>query len=229
MNAELEPNLSIYQHRWWGGESLDLPNAKAVCVGRNYAAHARELNNPVPTEPLLFIKPSSAMVEMEPQFSIPSNQGECHVETEITLLVGSRLRNVSVEEADAAIIGVGLGLDLTLRDLQSELKRNGHPWERAKSFDGALVLSAFVDRENCPSLDDLSLSLELNGRLQQSGSVAEMLWSPLALVAEISRSFTLEPGDLVLTGTPAGVTALRQGDQLGASLCNRWSARSEVL
>jgi 2-keto-4-pentenoate hydratase/2-oxohepta-3-ene-1,7-dioic acid hydratase in catechol pathway len=200
-----------------------------VCIGRNYAEHARELNNPIPSEPLLFIKPASAMVAMEPKFSIPTDQGECHVETEITLLIGRRLQNVSAEEADSAIVGVGLGFDLTLRDVQHELKRNGHPWERAKSFDGALVLSAFIDRKSCPALNDLSLSLDLNGHLQQSGSVAQMLWSPLDLVAEISRSFTLEPGDLVLTGTPAGVTALHRGDQLGATLCNRWSVRSEVL
>ena len=221
--------MSTYQHRWWGGESIDLPNAKAVCVGRNYAAHAKELNNPIPSQPLLFIKPSSAMVAMVPNFVVPDDLGECHIETEISLLVGRQLRNATAADAEAAIIGVGLAYDLTLRDLQGELKRNGHPWERAKSFDGALALSEFVAREDCPPFNELSLSLNLNDRLQQVGSVAQMLWSPMDLLAEISRSFTLEPGDVVLTGTPAGVTALHKGDQLAATLCSRWTANSEVI
>merc|ERR1711879_589946 len=184
----------------------------------NYAAHAQELNNPVPDRPILFIKPGSAAVPMVPAFSIPVDQGAVHHELEIALLIGKPLRHASATESDLAIAGIGLGLDLTLRDVQQELKDNGHPWERAKAFDGSCPLSGFVDTRRVPDWQNLTLCLKRNGVMQQQGNSAAMIFGIVALLVEISRTFTLEPGDIVLTGTPAGVGPLKPGDCLEASL-----------
>ena len=119
--------------------------SKIVCVGRNYSAHAKELNNPIPKEPLLFIKSTNCLVDLDKPIQIPKEQGECHHELEISVLIGKKLTKASREEAIDAIDGIGLALDLTLRDLQSKLKSKGQPWERAKSFDGACPVSGFVD------------------------------------------------------------------------------------
>jgi len=134
-----------YQHRWIDGSAIDLPVGKVVCVGRNYAEHARELGNEVPDAPILFIKPASSLVPMAPSFNIPTDQGEVHHEIEMALLVSERLQNVDALTAQWSMAGFGLGLDLTLRDVQNELKKKGHPWERAKAFDGACPVSGFID------------------------------------------------------------------------------------
>ena len=204
---------------------------KIVCVGRNYAAHAKELNNPIPSEPILFIKPASSAVDLSPSFSIPEDQGSVHHELEIALLIGQPLVNADENEVAGAIAGVGLGLDLTLRDVQAKLKEKGHPWERAKSFDGACPLTGFVSvaqfsEDNWPSISlDLGLTLEKNGQLQQQGSSADMLFAILPLIAHMSENFSLQPGDVILTGTPAGVGPLEKGDSLSCTL----SLANEVL
>ena len=193
---------------------------KIVCVGRNYAAHAKELNNPIPSEPILFIKPASSAVPIAPTFSIPTDQGSVHHELEIAILIGEALTKATEDQVAVSIAGVGLGLDLTLRDVQDKLKEKGHPWERAKSFDGACPLTEFVS-VSLPSKGDwqsLGLKLEKNGQLQQQGSSAEMLFSILPLIAHMSQNFSLQPGDVILTGTPAGVGPLKVGDSLLAEL-----------
>lgn len=202
-----------YAHHFLDGGSCELPPGKIVCVGRNYAAHARELGNEVPEAPILFLKPSTAMAPLAEAFSIPAGRGECHHETEITLLIGKRLHHASEAECHAGIAGIGLGLDLTLRDLQNELKKKGHPWEVAKAFDGAAPLSGFL-RPDGFVLDDIHFSLSVNGETRQRGHSADMITPILPLLAYISRIFTLEPGDVVMTGTPEGVAALRTGDVL---------------
>ena len=157
-----------YQHQYVDGSVIDLPMGKVVCVGRNYAEHARELNNPVPTEPLLFIKPATSVVPMAPSIKLVQGRGPVHYETEIALLIGAPLSGmVSEEEAEAAIIGVGLALDLTLRELQDQLKAKSHPWERAKAFDGACPLSPFVPKAEAGDLHALSLQLDINGERRQ--------------------------------------------------------------
>lgn len=218
-----------YHHHWISGEPVELPVGKVVCVGRNYAAHARELGNTVPEAPILFIKPASALVPMAPGFSIPIDQGEVHHELEMALLVGERLRHVDAITAQWSMAGFGLGLDLTLRDLQAELKKHGHPWERAKAFDGACPMSAFVDARGVSWKQPIAISLEVNGTLRQRGDTTQMLFPVFELVAEMSRSFTLEPGDIVLTGTPPGVAALHPGDQLLARFGNMLQVNTEVL
>lgn len=209
--------MADYQHLWKDGTPVHLPLGKIVCVGRNYAEHARELNNPVPSEPLLFIKPATAAVHVTRPIELPAHGGEVHYETELAVLIGRPLSNASADEVRAAILGYGLALDLTLRELQSRLKEKGHPWERAKAFDGACPLSPFVAAEKLPD-DDIHFSLEIDGERRQDGNTADMLVPVVPLIAHISSHFTLLPGDVVLTGTPKGVGPLRSGQTLTLQL-----------
>lgn len=202
-----------YVHTFLDGGPCEHALGKVVCVGRNYAAHARELGNAVPEEPILFLKPATAVVPLAQGVRLPVGRGDCHHETEITVLIGRTLTNVSEAECYAAIAGIGLGLDLTLRDLQNELKKKGHPWEVAKAFDGAAPLSPFL-RPDGFALDDIRFSLSVNGEVRQRGHSADMITPILPLLAYVSRIFTLEPGDVVMTGTPEGVAPLRSGDAL---------------
>lgn len=190
---------------------------KIVCVGRNYAAHAAELNNPLPSAPLLFMKPASAAAVLERPLQLPAGLGAVHHEMEMAVLIGAPLRNAGEDEIIPAIAGLGVALDLTLRDVQDQLKREGHPWERAKAFDGAYPVSGFVDARGL-DLGNLTLQLWRNGKLQQDGNTGQMLFATLGLIAEISRIFSLQPGDIVSTGTPAGVGPLVSGDELIATL-----------
>ena len=193
------------------------PLGKIVCVGRNYAAHAAELNNPLPSVPLLFMKPASAATALGQPLQLPAGLGAVHHEMEMAVLIGAPLRNAEEKEIIAAIAGVGVALDLTLRDVQDQLKREGHPWERAKGFDGAYPLSGFIGAQGL-DLRNLKLQLWRNGKLQQDGNTGQMLFSTLELIGEISRVFSLQPGDVVSTGTPAGVGPLASGDKLIATL-----------
>lgn len=207
-----------YTHRIKDNAEIQLPLGKVVCVGRNYADHAAELNNPIPTEPMLFIKPASSVVAMEVPFAVPQGLGSVHFETEMAILIGERLQHADLTAAQNAIVGIGLGLDLTLRDLQDELKKKGHPWEKAKAFDGACPLSVFVAPEDMADLQDQQIRLTVNGELRQDGNSSHMLNHVLPLISYISTFFTLEPGDVVLTGTPAGVGPVAPGDQLQVEL-----------
>ncbi len=207
-----------YQHCYADGSSARLPVGKVVCIGRNYADHAKELNNPIPAEPLLFMKPATSIVPMAEPFALPKGLGEVHFETEMALLIGERLCKVDEATALAGINGVGLALDLTLRDIQSQLKSQGQPWEKAKGFDGACPLSVFVPVADIGDLQQLQIRLTVNGELRQDGNTSMMLNPVASLLSYISQFFTLEPGDVVLTGTPAGVGPVRPGDKLWVEL-----------
>ncbi len=219
--------MQDYQHIV-DGETVNLPLGKVVCVGRNYAAHARELNNPVPTEPVLFIKPNTALATLGEAIFIPSHLGGCHFETEMSILIGQPLTECNEAQAQAAILGVGIGLDLTLRDLQQQLKDKGLPWEKAKSFDGACPASEFISPDQLGDLQHQQIRLSLNQQVRQDGNSADMLTPVLPLLVYISQFFTLLPGDLVFTGTPAGVGPLAIGDQLELSLSEVIHCRTEV-
>jgi len=209
--------MQNYQHLWKDGNPVHLPLGKIVCIGRNYAEHARELNNPVPDEPLLFIKPSTAAVHLTRPLDFPRDRGSVHFETELAVLIGRPLTNASTAEAKAAILGYGLALDLTLRDVQSQLKEKGQPWERAKAFDGACPLSPFVPAELLPE-DNIHFTLDIDGERRQTGDTRDMLHPVLELIAHMSSQFTLLPGDVVLTGTPKGVGPLQAGQTLSLEL-----------
>lgn len=214
-------NLLGSQNRWQLG--------KVVAVGRNFAEHAAELNNPIPEEPLLFIKPSTSLVDMQKPLRLPQNQGEVHYELEIAVLISEQLTQASPEEALSKVAGVGLALDLTLRDVQTQLKNLGHPWEKAKAWDGSCPLSYFVPAKKITDWQELELSLSINGELRQQGKANQMLTPIPQLLSYISHNFTLLPGDLVITGTPKGVGKLNSGDQLNASLTHLIEVNTQVV
>lgn len=217
-----------YQHQWLNGEKIDLPVGKAVCVGRNYAAHVKELGNAVPEAPILFLKPSTAIVPLMPAFAIPQDHGSCHHETEIAVLIGQTVSKISVDDVPQAIAGYGLALDLTLRDLQNQLKKQGYPWEVAKAFDGACPLSPFIKPEQFKDISQTEFSLTVNGQSRQHGFTQDMITPVYELIAYISQIFTLQAGDIVLTGTPEGVAALQRGDELVLSVVGQ-SFATKVL
>lgn len=219
-----------YQHQYLGGEPARLPVGKVVCVGRNYAAHARELGNPVPSDPVLFIKPASSIVGVEEGFSIPRGQGSVHYEAEIALLIGEKLTaGMDEETIVSAVVGLAPALDLTLRDVQDRLKTRGLPWELAKAFDGACVLPPFVPLQQKPDYTDLDIRLTLNGEVRQDGNSRDMLYGVVSLLSHIVGHFSLWPGDVVLTGTPEGVGPLSSGDSLVLELVGMSRFETRVL
>ncbi|GAB3472589.1 fumarylacetoacetate hydrolase family protein [Azotobacter salinestris] len=219
-----------YQHQYLDGTRIHYPLGKVVCVGRNYAEHARELNNPVPSEPLLFIKPGSCTVPLEGGFAIPRDRGEVHYEAEIAVLIGKPLSHQpSAEEVRDAISGFAPALDLTLREVQARLKEKGLPWELAKAFDGAYVLAPFVSGDAVEDLADIGIRLTINGEVRQDGNSRDMLNPIVALIQHIAGHFSLQPGDVVSTGTPAGVGPLASGDRLVLELSGLSRFESRVL
>lgn len=210
------------------GVPASLPLGKIVCVGRNYAEHARELNNPVPKDPVLFIKPSTALADLRGAVEIPSAWGSCHFEAEMTVLIGQALTRCSEQQAAEAIAGVGIALDLTLRDLQADLKQKSLPWEKAKAFDGACPVSDFVTLPHS-ELQSQQIQLHQNGLLKQDGNSADMITPVLQLLVYISQFFTLQPGDIVLTGTPAGVGPLALGDELQLNLSTKLKITTQII
>ena len=217
-----------YQHQYVDGTRIHFPLGKVVCIGRNYAEHAKELDNPVPSEPLLFIKPGSCVVSIEDGFSIPTERGAVHYEAEIAVLIGKPLSTKpSQEEVLDAISGFAPALDLTLRDVQAKLKEKGLPWEIAKSFDGACVLAPFVVGSTFPDLTDIGIRLTINGEVRQNGNSAIMLNPIVPMIQHMAACFSLQAGDVILTGTPVGVGPLNVGDELVLELpgVSRFSSR----
>lgn len=193
-----------------------IPVGKIVCVARNYAEHARELGNPVPERAVLFIKPASSILASGGSVIIPPYARDCHHEIELAVLIGRAARGVAAADALDHVAGYGVALDLTLRDVQSELKAKGLPWEIAKAFDTSCPLSDFIPAAQIPDPQQLRLKLTVNGELRQDGRSADMLRPVAQLLSEASGYFTLEDGDILLTGTPAGVGPLRCGDRVEA-------------
>ena len=219
----------MFQHKTIDGAALNLPLGKIVCVGRNYAEHAKELGNEVPKSPLLFMKPASAAIELERPFSIPADMGAVHHEVEIALLIGKPASGIVAADAWPCVAAVGVALDLTLRDVQDTLKAKGQPWEMAKAFDGACPLSNWLPLEKIQDKDNIHIRLEKNGELKQDGNSQQMITSIPNLMAYISQFFSLQPGDVILTGTPAGVGPLQSGDTLKATLDTHQTFSTRVL
>ena len=219
-----------YQHHYVDGTPIHYCLGKVVCVGRNYAEHAKELNNPVPTEPLLFIKPGSCVVPLAGGFSIPDDRGAVHYEAEIAVLIGKPLsRHPDAEEVRDAISGFAPALDLTLRDVQAKLKEKGLPWEISKSFDGACVLAPFIPGDAIEDLGDIGIRLSINGQVRQDGNSRDMLNPILPLIQHMAGHFSLQPGDVILTGTPVGVGPLEKGDALVLELVGHAAFESQVI
>jgi 2-keto-4-pentenoate hydratase/2-oxohepta-3-ene-1,7-dioic acid hydratase in catechol pathway len=191
---------------------------KIVCVGRNYAEHAKELGNEMPDKPVLFLKPASALIYSDGEIIHPDYGNELHHEVELVLLIGETINEVIKAEAEKAIIGYGVGLDMTLRDVQTELKKKGNPWTLAKCFDTSAVISDFVLKKDYQLKSDEKLELKVNGVVKQNDTLKSMIFNPAEIVEYISSIMTLEKGDLIFTGTPAGVSKVNRGDKLEAKL-----------
>ncbi|WOE31196.1 MULTISPECIES: fumarylacetoacetate hydrolase family protein [unclassified Acinetobacter] len=196
--------------------------SKIVCVGRSYADHAKELGNAIPEHPVLFMKPPSSLISLQQGIHWNSALGDCHYECELSLRIDQRLQGETDPQKVLAAIGaVTLGLDLTLRDLQDELKKKGQPWERAKAFDGSCVLADWVDVSEIVAWDEVNYRFYVNDELRQHGNTKYLIFDIVSLLIDINQVFSLEPGDVIMTGTPAGVAALHPGDQLTMSLTGK--------
>lgn len=200
------------------GTNDALTVGKILCLGRNYAEHAAEMKADIPVEPVVFLKPPSALVEDGGRVFIPPFSRDVHHEVEMVVVIGSGGKSIPPQNALDHVAGYAVGLDMTLRDVQSAAKRQGLPWTVAKGFDTSAPLSLVAPRASVPSPQDLLLTLRVNGAVRQSASTSSMLIPVEAIIAHLSGIFTLEPGDLIFTGTPAGVAAVRPGDRLEASL-----------
>lgn len=222
------PLMHKYQHLQHDGQIIDLPVGKVVCIGQNYQDHIAEMNSITAPEALFFIKPSTAICPITPFISIPSDQGAVHNEIEIAVLIKSELKNANERQVAAAIWGYSLALDLTLRDRQAELKQLGRPWEIAKGFDNACPVAGFIVSSDIVDGQKLKFSLQVNGNARQTGDASHMIRTITGLISEMSRHFTLQPGDMVLTGTPAGVGPLHKGDQLQVQFDDYFTLQTQV-
>lgn len=185
---------------------------KIICVGRNYLDHAAELNNPVPEQPLLFMKPPTALLREGKPFYIPAFTKEVHYELELVLKICKNGKYIEKQFASSYYEEVSLGIDFTARDLQQKLKSKGHPWEIAKGFDYSAAIGKWIPFTEEMKQQDLQFTMEKNGQIVQKGNTADMIFSIDALIVHMSRYFKLQYGDLIFTGTPAGVGKIEIGD-----------------
>jgi len=197
-----------------------IPIGKIVCVGRNYAEHAKELGNEIPERPVVFLKPPSSVIYSGEKIIYPTFSNEMQHEVELVLLIGKKIKDADEKASDEAIAGYGVGLDMTLRDIQNELKKNGHPWTIAKCFDTSSVLSDFILKNDYALTLNEEISLVINNENRQCEKLKMMLFPPAELVQYISSLMTLEEGDLIFTGTPKGVGKVKKGDKLFARIDN---------
>jgi acylpyruvate hydrolase len=191
---------------------------KCLCLGRNYPAHAKEMNAEIPENPVVFIKPSTAVIGSGSRVIIPPFSRELHHEVEMVVVIGKDGKDIPREKAYEHVAGYAVGLDMTLRDVQADAKKKGLPWSVAKGFDTSAPVSAIIDKRSVRDPHALELSLKVNGVLRQRSSTANMIFRVEYIVSYLSSIFTLEAGDLIFTGTPEGVGPVVPGDQMQASL-----------
>jgi len=187
---------------------------KIICIGRNYAEHIAELQNERPTDPVIFMKPDSAILPNNNPFYIPEFSEDVHHEVEILVKISRLGKHIAPKFAPKYYEEIGLGIDFTARDLQNKLKEKGLPWEKAKAFDGSAVIGTFISKSLFPDLNNINFSLIKNNKVVQDGNSSMMLWKIDELIAYISQFFTLKIGDIIFTGTPAGVGKVNPEDEL---------------
>lgn len=204
---------------------IDLPGladsvyvGKLLCIGRNYADHAEEMARDVPDEPMVFLKPSTALIRSGEIIQLPPQSEEVHHEVELVAVIGKRGKRIPQNDALEHVSAYGVGLDMTARDLQSKAKEKRHPWSVAKGFDTFAPLGALTDAAEIDDPQDLNLNLTVNGEIRQRAQTSNMIFSVAELVHYCSKIFTLEVGDLLFTGTPSGVGPVQQGDVVEASV-----------
>ncbi|MBC35133.1 MAG: 2-hydroxyhepta-2,4-diene-1,7-dioate isomerase [Bacteroidetes bacterium] len=189
---------------------------KIICIGRNYVEHAKELNNPLPEVPIFFLKPETALLQKKQPFFYPEFSEDIHYETEIVLKIKKVGKHIQEKFAHTYYDEIGLGIDLTARDLQSNCKKKGLPWEIAKGFDGSAPLGKFINKSEFENINDLRFSLKVNGEIRQDGNTKDMIFSFDKIIAYVSQFLTLKIGDLIFTGTPEGVGPIKIGDHFEA-------------
>lgn len=194
---------------------------KIICIGRNYINHAKELNNPVPEKPVFFIKPETAILKKNQPFFYPEFTKDLQHEVELVFKISKIGKHIQEEFAHKHYEEIGLGIDFTARDLQAEQKKKGLPWEIAKAFDHSAPIGDFIPKSELGDLQNLNLSLKKNEELVQSGSTADMIFSIDRIIAYVSQFVSLKIGDLIFTGTPAGVGPVQIGDRLTGFLGER--------
>ncbi len=187
---------------------------KIIAIGRNYAEHAKELNNPVPTTPVIFLKPDTALLKENKPFYYPEFSQDIHHEVELVLKVCKEGKHISEKFAANYFDEIGLGVDFTARDIQARHKEKGLPWELAKAFDGSAPIGNFMPKQDFADLNQINFSLNINGETRQQGNTKDLLFSFERIIAFVSQYITLKKGDLIFTGTPAGVGPVKIGDRL---------------
>lgn len=202
---------------------------KIICVGRNYIDHINELSNQKPENPVIFMKPDTAVLSREFPFVLPEFSNDVHYEVEVLVKIGKVGKYISSKFAHKYYNQIGLGIDFTARDLQSELKAKGLPWEIAKGFDGSAVIGDFIAKEQFEDIQNLSFQLVKNGEVVQYGNTQDMLWQIDELVSYVSQFFTLKVGDVIFTGTPAGVGKIESSDELEGFLEDKKMFSLKVL
>ncbi len=191
---------------------------KILCIGRNYVDHINELGNETPSAPVIFMKPATSVIGNGGVVIIPPYSQDCHYEAELAVLIGTEGKNISEAEALDHVAGYGVAIDMTLRDVQDNLKKKGLPWDIAKGFDTACPLSDFVPATQVSDPQNLTIRFTLNGAERQNGSTSLMINPVARIISHLSAIFTLEEGDLILTGTPAGVGRVVAGDRMEAGI-----------
>ena len=193
---------------------------KIIAIGRNYAEHAKELNNPVPSVPVIFMKPDTAILKDNKPFYHPEFSSDIHHEIELVLKISKEGKHIAEKFAGNYFEEIGLGIDFTARDIQQKHKEKGLPWELAKAFDNSAPISKFISKSNFKDLNSLNIRLDLNGKTVQSGNTKDLLFSYEYIIAFVSKYITLKKGDLIFTGTPQGVGKVAIGDHLAGYLEN---------
>ena len=193
---------------------------KIICIGRNYAEHAKEMNAPVPSEPILFLKPETALLQKNLPFYYPEFSKEIHHEVELVLKISKMGRHIEPMFANRYYDEIGIGIDFTARDIQMNCKEKGLPWEKAKAFDHSAPIGKFLPKSRFPLMDDIDFHLNINGKKVQHGNTKDLLFTFDNLIAYASTFFTLKKGDLIFTGTPVGVGPVEIGDWLEAYIGN---------
>ena len=193
---------------------------KLICIGRNYTEHIKELENEKPTDPVIFLKPDTAILVKKQPFFIPDFSNDVHHEVEILVKINKVGKYIDKKFAHKYYDEIGLGIDFTARDLQSKLKEKGLPWEKAKAFDGAAVIGNWIHVRDIKDVNNINFSLQKNDNIVQKGNTSHMLWKIDEIIEYISKYFTLKIGDIIFTGTPAGVGKVIANDKLKGFLEN---------
>lgn len=194
---------------------------KLICIGRNYTEHIKELQNEKPTDPVIFLKADSSVLAKKQPFFIPDFSDDIHYEVEILVRINKLGKHIDRKFADKYYDEIGLGIDFTARDVQSYLKSKGLPWEKAKSFDGSAVIGNWLNKKEFEDINNINFSLEKNGILVQQGNTSYMLWKIDEIIEYVSKYFTLKIGDIIFTGTPAGVGKVEPEDLLNGYIENK--------